>query len=49
MKLAGAFETQSLLEGASASTSASSLHAFSKAAGWSKGETEAFPVALRKD
>ncbi|OBT66184.1 hypothetical protein VE03_05118 [Pseudogymnoascus sp. 23342-1-I1] len=45
MKLIGAFEMQSLLQGASAF----SLMAFSKAFGWSKEETEVFLVALRRD
>jgi hypothetical protein len=45
MKLIGAFETQSLLQGASAF----SLRAFSKAFGWSQDETELFLVELRKD
>src|SRR5690349_12837956 len=41
MKLIGAFETQSLLQGASAF----SLKAFSKAFGWTKEETEVFLIA----
>ncbi|OBT78883.1 hypothetical protein VF21_02797 [Pseudogymnoascus sp. 05NY08] len=45
MKLIGAFEMQSLLQGASAF----SLMAFSKAFGWTKEETEIFLVALRRD
>ncbi|OBT54030.1 hypothetical protein VE04_03550 [Pseudogymnoascus sp. 24MN13] len=45
LKLIGAFEMQSLLQGASAF----SLMAFSKAFGWTKEETEVFLVALRRD
>lgn len=45
MKLIGAFETQSLLEGAQAF----SLRVFAKAFGWSQAETETFLVPLRKD
>ncbi|KAI9814556.1 MAG: hypothetical protein M1827_003111 [Pycnora praestabilis] len=45
MKLIGAFETQSLLEGASAF----SLRVFAKAFGWNQAETEISLVQLRKD
>ncbi|KFY02078.1 hypothetical protein V490_00644 [Pseudogymnoascus sp. VKM F-3557] len=45
MKLIGAFETQSLLQG----PSAFSLMAFSKVFGWTKEETEVFLVVLRRD
>lgn len=45
MKLIGAFEMQSLLQGASAF----SLRTFSKAYGWTQVQTELFLVAMRKD
>jgi len=45
MKLIGAFEMQSLLQGASAF----SLRSFSKAYGWTQIETEVFLMALRND
>ncbi|TAQ87311.1 hypothetical protein B7494_g4367 [Chlorociboria aeruginascens] len=45
MKLLGAFEMQSLLQGASAF----SLRTFSKAFGWSQAQTETFLVQMRRD
>lgn len=45
MKLIGAFEMQSLLQGASAF----SLRTFSKALGWSQQETEVFLMGMRRD
>ncbi|KAL3418585.1 methyltransferase domain-containing protein [Phlyctema vagabunda] len=45
MKLIGAFEMQSLLQGASAF----SLRTFSKAYGWTQVETEAYLMKMRRD
>jgi hypothetical protein len=45
MKLIGAFEMQSLLQGASAF----SLRTFGKAYGWSQSETEMFLMKMRSD
>ena len=45
MKLIGAFEMQSLLQGASAF----SLRCFSRAYGWSQAETELFLMKMRTD
>ncbi|KAH8820848.1 S-adenosyl-L-methionine-dependent methyltransferase [Xylogone sp. PMI_703] len=45
MKLLGAFETQSLLKGASAF----SLRSFAKAYGWTQEQTELFLVDMRRD
>jgi hypothetical protein len=45
MKLIGAFEMQSLLQGASAF----SLRTFSRAYGWSQAETELFLMKMRMD
>jgi len=45
MKLIGAYEMQSLLQGASAF----SLRTFNKAYGWSQAETELFNMRLRRD
>jgi hypothetical protein len=45
MKLIGAFEMQSLLQGASAF----SLRTFSRAYGWTQEETELFLVKMRSD
>jgi hypothetical protein len=45
MKLIGAFEMQSLLQGASAF----SLRTFSRAYGWTQAETETFLMKMRTD
>jgi len=45
MKLIGAFEMQSLLQGASAF----SLRCFSRADGWSQEQTELFLMKMRND
>lgn len=45
MKLLGAFETQSLLKGASAF----SLRSFAKAYGWTQEQTEVFLMDMRRD
>jgi hypothetical protein len=45
MKLIGAFEMQSLLQGASAF----SLRCFSRAYGWSQEQTELFLMKMRND
>lgn len=45
LKLVGAFQMQSLLEGASGL----SLRAFSRAYGWTKEQTDAFLVPMKRD